>query len=132
MVPDFVEYDAGFSQGTFSYLTFSIKVPTVSSPFPTSVFTLSFQQQMFTNILTNYYCEFYFTSKVLTPNGSLKFQLHRAYSTEINVGSDTIGGNFNIFAGLRVTLMDNSIMPWRNSRNVTAMSWSGEYQGTSA
>ncbi len=62
----------------------------------------------------------------------MKFKLHRAYSTEINVGSDTIGANFNIFAGLRTTLMDSSIMPWKNKQNITTISWAGKYLGYSA
>lgn len=58
--------------------------------------------------------------------------MHRAYSTQINVASDSIGANFNITAGMRVTLMDDSILPNRNYRNVSVISWSGNYQGTKA
>ena len=58
--------------------------------------------------------------------------MHRAYSTQINVASDSIGANFNITAGMRVTLMDDSILPNRNHRNVSVISWSGNYQGTKA
>lgn len=87
---------------------------------------------MFSDLLANYYCEFYFTSKVVRPNGTTQFQLHRAYSTSINVASDSIGGNLQVFAGMRMTLMDDSIMPWRNNRNITLMSYSGNIVGLTA
>ena len=132
MIPDYVQYDAGYAYFSYSYMYFSIMAPLVTNPFPTSVFVQTAAQQMYTDILTNYYVEFYFTSKDILPDGSLRFHMHRAYSTQINVASDSIGANFNITAGMRVTLMDDSILPWRNYKNVSVMSWSGNYQGTKA
>lgn len=67
---------------------------------------------------------------MVTSSGKVQFQLHRAYSTEINVASDTIGASLQVAAGLRTVLIDDSIMPWRNNRNLTLMSYSGNLKGT--
>jgi hypothetical protein len=132
MVPDYVQYDVMYSQGTFTSLALVLSPPPITNPFPSSAFTATQGQLLFADLLANYYCEFYFASKVVTPAGTVQFQLHRAYSTQINVASDSLGASFQINAGLRSTLMDNSIMPWRNDRNVTVMSYSGNFKGTSA
>jgi Sec7-like guanine-nucleotide exchange factor len=129
MVPDYVEYDPAYLAGQYSSLSLVINTYSFSNPFPSYTFIPSLQQQLLSDILANYYVEFYFTSKVITPSGAVKFQLHRAYSTQINIASDYIAASFRVIAGLRSTLMDNSIMPWRNNKNITVMSYAGDYQG---
>jgi hypothetical protein len=132
MVPDYIEYDAIYLNRMFSTLSLIIAPPSEANPFYTPVFTPSQQQLLFANLLSNYYCEFYFTSKVVNPDGTVQFKLHRAYSTQINVASDSLGASFTVQAGLRTTLMDNSIMPWRNNLNYTLMSYTGNFKGNSA
>jgi hypothetical protein len=132
MVPDYAEFDAFVSGNQFSSISLVIKPPPASTPFYSTTYTPSLKEQQFADLLANYYCEFYFTSKVLTPSGKVQFQLHRAYSTQINVASNSIGGSLQVAAGLRTVLMDDSIMPWRNNRNITLMSYSGNLKGVTA
>jgi hypothetical protein len=93
---------------------------------------LSQAQYLYAQLLKDYYCEFYFTSQVIDSDSTVKLQVHRAYSTQLSFGSETIGANFNILSGVRVTLMDDSIMPWMNLRNVTTMNWNGDFEGKAA
>lgn len=69
---------------------------------------------------------------MLDTDSSIKLKVHRAYSTQLSFGSETIGANFDILSGIRVTLMDDSIMPWKNNRNVTTMNWNGDFAGKAA
>ena len=132
IMPDYIEYDTVYLNSKFSTLSLVIAPPSETNPFYSPQFTPSQQQLLFANLLDSYYCEFYFTSKVVTPAGNVQFHLHRAYSTQINVASDSLGATFTVMAGLRTTLMDNSIMPWRNNRNYTLVSYTGNFKGISA
>jgi hypothetical protein len=132
MVPDYAQFDAYSAGNRFSSLTLVLLPPTAKTPFYVSTYVPSQKDVLFGDLLANYYVSFYFTSKVVTHSGQVRFQLHRAYSTQINIASDTLGASLLVGAGLRTTLMDDSIMPWRNNRNLTLMSYTGNVKGTDA
>lgn len=55
LIPDYVQYDAGYAYFSYSYMYFSIMAPLVTNPFPRSVFVQTIAQKMYTDILTNYF-----------------------------------------------------------------------------
>lgn len=132
MVPDYAQFDAYSKGNKFSSLNLVMLPPPATNPFYSSAYVPSQKDILFGDLLNNYYVSFYFTSKVVTPNGKVRFQLHRAYSTQINIASDTLGASLQVGAEMRTVLMDDSIMPWRNNRNLTVMSYSGNVKGTGA
>ncbi len=75
--------------------------------------------------------EFYFTSKVVTGSNEVKFQVHRVYSTEYTNSGNSFWPAILLGEGTRFTMMDDSIMPWKNNRNISTINWRGRqrYQG---
>lgn len=88
VIPDYIQYTTGFiSSYGLGYISVYINAPVANNPFYQTNAPLSTQQQLYINILNNCYIEFYFTSKVIAPDNTVKFQVHKVYSTQFDVGS---------------------------------------------
>ena len=64
-----------------------------------------------------------FSTKVLAEDGSVKFRMQKVSSTQFDIGSDKIGAYFSINLNFRENLIDSSILPWRNNKNLTFLDW---------
>ena len=62
----------------------------------------------------------------MTPSNEVKFQVHSFYTTEFTSSNTSLWTSFNVNQGFKLTMIDDSIFPWRNNRNVSTLSWNGE------
>lgn len=127
VLPSSIEFTAGWEYFfSFGFLKLQIYPPVSNNPFQSSTATYSNAELSFISLLQDNYCDLYFTSKIVAPDGTQKFQVHTVSSSEFNIGSDYLIASFDISQQIRSTLIDDSILPWRNYRNVTNLAWLGE------
>lgn len=87
IVPDGIQYPTGLIASGFGYISLYINAPVPANPIVQTVPALSVKQLLYTDILANCNIEFYFTSKVIASDNTVKFQVHRVYTSHFDVGN---------------------------------------------
>jgi hypothetical protein len=87
-------------------------------------------QSNLVSLFTNYSATFYFSTRVLQPDGSTKHQVYYISTSEFNTPY-TIGSAFDAEIVVNNITMDYSIMPWTNMVYTSNLAWYGLQKGSS-
>lgn len=85
-------------------------------------------RNQYSKLFSDYFFTLYFTSRVITPQGTFQDQLFNISSTQWNTPF-TVTAEAGVELELLNTTMDNSILPWWNNLTLTTPAFYGNVQG---
>lgn len=91
--------------------------------------TLVSVQSNLVALFRNYSATFYFSTRVLQPNGAFRHQVYYISSGQFN-SPTTISGQFDAEVVVSNITMDYSIMPWTNILSTSNLGYYGQMKGS--